>query len=166
VARVEYANGVIMWRRSIAAKVLWALIITAVVAGIVAVPDVELGLRAFFLLLIAAWSWILWERVWRPHLAATPEGLIVRRATDAIFVPWHNIASVSANYPHGPGGACIQVRVRVGQHFGTHVPKRGVLAWFFELTCEADEAIELITQRAQEADPFPELGQRDRATSY
>lgn len=147
VARIEYDDGTVMWRRSIAAKGLWAVGIISAAVTVVLLPDIELRLRVMSLGEVALMVAIAWWKVWRPHLAVTPEGLVVRRATSAVLVAWNNISDVRINAYYG-----ISIHVRLGQHINAAVPFRTPLQWLLNLDSDANDAVALIQAKALFAD--------------
>ncbi|MBX6752107.1 MAG: PH domain-containing protein [Micromonosporaceae bacterium] len=143
MTRVEFDDGTVMWRRSLLAKVLWGVAIAAWSAAVAFLPDVEPDERVFFLLVGAAAALIAWTQVWRPHLAATRDGLVVRRALSAVLVPWSNIREVRVWAHFG-----VIIEVRSGDPLSSSVPRRPIVAWLLGLAGEADRAARYLNERA------------------
>lgn len=88
-----------------------------------------------------------WWRVWHPHIAATRDGLIVRRATSTVLLPWHNIKAAHVNGRYG-----IFIQVRVGQHVSAAVPYCPILQELTKGDADAADAVALIEAKALFAD--------------
>jgi hypothetical protein len=132
-----------MWRRSLIAKLLWGVGITAWTAVAAFGSGIEPDERVAFLLLGAGAALFAWSRVWRPHLAATRDGLVVRRAWSAVLIAWPDVVEVQVWGNYG-----VHIRVRSGQPLNSVVPRRAALWWFLNVESEADEAAVLINERA------------------
>lgn len=144
MTRVEYDDGTVVWRRSLFAKVVWGVGVGAYTIAVLVSGDLDLGRRVLLLAIAGLTAGLAWARVWRPHLAATADGIVVRRVRSAVLVPWQNVAGVTFDGIWG-----VVVRVRVGEHVESAVPRRSAVQWFLGLDSEADRAARLIEERAR-----------------